>query len=43
VGVVKERRQILIVKQRRKSAVESKFEVETEMNGRVQEVSDDER
>jgi hypothetical protein len=35
VGVVKERRQILIVQQRRKSAVESKFEVETEMNGRV--------
>jgi hypothetical protein len=35
VGVVKERRQILIVQQRRKSAVESKFEVETEMNWRV--------
>ena len=33
--VVKERRQILIVQQRRKSAVESKFEAEIEMNGRV--------
>jgi hypothetical protein len=33
VGVVKERRQILIVQQRRKSAVESRFEVEIEMNG----------
>ena len=33
----------MIVQQRRKSAVESKSQVEIEMNGRVQKVSDDER
>jgi hypothetical protein len=35
VGVVKERKQILIAQRSRKSAVESKFEVEIELNGRV--------
>jgi hypothetical protein len=35
VGVVKEKRQILIALRRRKSGVGSKFEVEIEMNGRV--------